>query len=166
MKPLIVLLVVVAVSAPLCAYAATSYLPTDYTGHGVSLSLTDQDGSVYQNGEAVRLLIRTDADGYVAIFNIDTDGYVHLLYPRDARSIRKFSRGREYAIPERDDEALIISGKKGMEMVFAVFAPRRDDFDVYAIDQDIRDSENGYAERIDGDPFIAANRIASRLVPP
>ncbi|MCZ6767067.1 MAG: DUF4384 domain-containing protein [bacterium] len=165
MKPLSVLLVVVAVSVPLCAYAATSYLPTDYTGKGVSLSLTDPDGSVYQNGESVRLLLRTDADGYVAIFNIDTDGYVHLLYPRDARSIQRFSQGREYAIPERDNEALIVSGKKGMEMVFAVFAPRRDDFDVYAIQENISDSESGYAERIDGDPFIAANRVASRLVP-
>lgn len=165
MKPLSVLLVVVAVSVPLCAYAATSYLPTDYTGQGVSLSLTDPDGSVYQNGESVRLLLRTDADGYVAIFNIDTDGYVHLLYPRDARSIRKFSRGREYSIPERNDEALIVTGKKGMEMLFAVFVPRRDDFDIYAIQEDISDSESGYAERIDGDPFIAANRIASRLVP-
>jgi hypothetical protein len=123
-------------------------------------------GSVYTEGEAVRFTVRTDADAYVLLFDIDTEGFVHLLYPRDAKSLQKFSAGVSHDIPAQADESLLVTGKTGMEFVFAVAVPNRDaisDREIgFLLDGETQPTHKKY--RIDGDPFLAANRVAGQLV--
>ena len=40
-----------------------------------------EEGGVYRPGESMRVFFRSNADAYVLVYNIDTEGYVHLVYP-------------------------------------------------------------------------------------
>ena len=104
---------------PTSVASVTAYQAKDYTREGVSLGLTDPSGSVYSVGEAIRLTIETDANAYVVLFDIDTEGFVNLLYPRDIEIFQKFYGGQKYKIPSRADEAFIVSGPTGMEFARA-----------------------------------------------
>jgi hypothetical protein len=100
MKWLLTLLVVAAFLYPRAAGSVTQYTAGRSASKGVSVTLSDPIGSVYRAGEEVGVSLRTDSDAYVVVFNIDTDGFVHLLYPEDGKSLRKFSGGRVYELPE------------------------------------------------------------------
>ncbi len=166
MKRLLAVALVAAFLCPQAAFSVTQYRTMSYTDEGISIALEDPIGSVYRDGEDVRFSLRTDFDAYVVVFDIDTEGFVHLLYPRDGESLQRISSNRIYYLPEYEDEALVVSGKKGIEFVFALAAPHRDDFNLDEIGF-LLDSEKLPIERrfrIDGDPFLAANRIAGQLI--
>ncbi|UCH84983.1 MAG: hypothetical protein JSW50_04640, partial [Candidatus Latescibacterota bacterium] len=82
------------------------------------------------------------------------------------RTFQKISSNRIYYLPEYEDEALVVSGKRGIEFVFALAAPHRDDFNreeiLFLLDDERLPTDRRF--RIDGDPFLAANRIASQLI--
>lgn len=79
------------------------------------------EGSTYNPGEEITIYFQTSRDCYVVIYNIDTRGYVHLLYPVDARDDSYVEGERVYRIPDRfDDYDLTVEGPDGMEYVQAV----------------------------------------------
>jgi hypothetical protein len=166
MKWLLTFLVVAAFFYAQAADCTTQYKTTSYTSKGVSLSLDDPIGSVYKEGEEVGFSIRTDTDAYVIVFNIDTDGFVHLLYPVDAKSLQRFSSDRAYLLPENPDQSLVVGGTTGIEFVFALAVENRDFVNEDEI-QFLAGNETIPEERrfrITGDPLLAANRIASQIV--
>ncbi|MCK4776272.1 MAG: DUF4384 domain-containing protein, partial [Candidatus Krumholzibacteria bacterium] len=120
MRKLLLLVAVMALVLPEATQAVTNNNSTSYTTNGISLEMFDPAGSVYQQGESVRFAVRSDQDAYVVVFNIDTDGYVNLLYPRNSRSIQSFVGGVSYSIPTNADMDLLVTGKTGIEFVFAV----------------------------------------------
>jgi hypothetical protein len=128
--------------------------------------MDDAIGSIYSEGEAVGFSIRTDTDASIVVFNIDTDGFVHLLYPRGGKNIRRFSPDRIYYLPEDPDQSLVVGGTTGIEFVFALAVEDRGDINEEEI-RFLADNENLPEERkfrVDGDPLLAANRIASQIV--
>lgn len=166
MRRYVALALALAIVLPTAAHSATYQTTTSSNQTGVTLKLVDAAGSIYREGESVRFLIETDYEAYVLVFNIDTHGFVHLLYPRLPNSIQQLSPGRTYDLPNWSDEAIVVNGPTGMEFAFAVAV--RDE-------EDINDREIGYLLegerlpvedrfRVDGDPFLAANRIASQLI--
>ena len=166
MNRLLTFSVVAAFLYPLAVNAVTHSTTENYAGRGVAISLQDPIGSVYQVGEEVGFSVRTDKDAYVIVFDIDTDGFVHLLYPADGKSFHRFSSQRSYSIPEYPGESLVVGGAKGLEFVFALAIEDRD-----AIDEDevhfLARSETLPEDRkfrITGDPFLGANRVMSQLV--
>lgn len=166
MRWLLTLLVVAAFLYPRAAGSVTQYNSGRSASKGVSVTLADPIGSVYRAGEEVGVSLRTDSDAFVIVFNIDTDGFVHVLYPEDGKSLRKLSGGRVYEFPEDPERSLVVGGSKGIEFLFALSVENRD----YINDEEVRflaDNENLPEERkfrITGDPFLGANRIASQLV--
>ena len=79
------------------------------------------EGSTYNPGEEITIYFQTSRDCYVVIYNIDTRGYVHLLYPVDARDDSYVEGDRVYKIPDRfDDYDLTVEGPDGVEYVQAV----------------------------------------------
>ena len=166
MKRLLAVVLVAAFLYPQAAFSVTQYRSGNYANEGISIALEDPIGSVYRDGESVRFSVRTDSDAYVVVFNIDTEGFVHLLYPRGGETLQRISPNRIYYLPEYEDEALVVSGKKGIEFVFAVAAPHRDDFNRdeigFLLDDERLPPDRRF--RIDGDPLLAANRIASQLI--
>src|SRR5690242_9863821 len=46
----------------------------------IELNVSDD---IYHQGDAVHISFKSDADAYVTIFRVDTDGRVRLLFPQD-----------------------------------------------------------------------------------
>ncbi len=118
----------------------------------VDVWLDEADGSVYRRGQPVNINFMASADCYVAVYNVDVDGYLHLLYPRYGDP--QWVHGeRIHAIPgPGDDFELVVDGPKGIEYVVAVAS-------VFPLHLDILDpvGSNGYRPvtytgRITGDP--------------
>jgi len=166
MRRLLTLFFVAAFLYPLAADCATQYKSTGYAPKGVSLTLDDPVGSVYKAGEEVGLSIRTDTGAYVIVFDIDTEGFVHLLYPVDGKNLQKFSPDRAYALPESPGQSLVVGGTKGIEFVFALAVEDRDfineDEIGFLADNEAIPEDRKF--RITGDPLLAANQIASHIV--
>src|SRR3970282_175673 len=79
------------------------------------------NGATYNPGEDIRIHFRTTRDAFVVIYNVDTRGYVHLLYPYDYRDSRFAEGRRTYSIPSsRDDYDLIVDGPAGTERIVAI----------------------------------------------
>jgi hypothetical protein len=148
------------------AGAVTQYGAERYSNEGVTITLGDPIGSVYRAGEDVEFSIRTDNDAYVIVFDIDTDGFVHLLYPPRGENLQRFSSQRAYELPQDTEQALVVGGAKGIEFVFAISVEDRD----YVNDEELRflaDDERLPEQRrfrITGDPLLGANTIASQVV--
>ncbi len=166
MNRLLTFAVVAALLRPLAVDAVIHSKTDSYANRGVSISLHDPIGSVYREGEEVGFSIRTDTDAYVIVFDIDTDGFVHLLYPAGGENIQKFSSGRVYSLPDDPRESLVVGGAKGLEFVFALAVEDREAIN----DEEVRflaRSETLPKDRtfrVTGDPFLGANRLMGQLV--
>jgi hypothetical protein len=114
----------------------------------------------------VEFSLQTDTDAYIVVFDIDTDGFVHLLYPARGQTLQRFSSNRMYNLSRDLGGSFIVAGAKGIEFVFALAVENRD----YINEQELRflaDDDRVPADRrfrVTGDPMLAANRIASELV--
>ncbi len=79
------------------------------------------EGATYYPGEKIKVYFQTSRDCYLVIYNIDTRGYVHLLYPYDVWDGAYVEGGRVYRIPDRFDEyQLTVNGPRGVEYIQAV----------------------------------------------
>ena len=122
------------------------------------------EGATYYPGEEIKIYFRASRDCYVVIYNINTRGYVNLLYPYDGDDDYYVEGGRTYRIPDRfDDYDLTVDGPPGTEYIQAVAS-----FDpvsvpnfpgLYDYDGEI------YAYNLDGeDPFEFMDAINQEIV--
>jgi hypothetical protein len=147
------------------------------------------DGAIYHPGERIRVYFRASADCYVTLYNVDTEGYVHLLYPARSLDQHFIQGGITYRLPSRHDPYdLTISGPSGIEYIEAVAsaAPFRQELPWY-LDPEYSEWENDenpwtifddeyedygddydyYAEigMVRGDPYLGIQRINRRMIP-
>ena len=138
--------------------------------------INKDEGGVYRPGESMRVYFRSTGDGYVLVFNVDTEGYIHLIYPYGPEDPPTVEGGRAYRIPSRSDPYdLVADGPPGIEYVVAVASPYpfqnlpwylsadRTDGDRPDIEEDDDDTDSG---QIQGDPYVGIDRIIRRIVPP
>ncbi|MGB2698164.1 MAG: DUF4384 domain-containing protein [Candidatus Zixiibacteriota bacterium] len=79
------------------------------------------DGSVYNPGDEIRIFFEASRDCYVVVYNIDTRGYVNILYPYDYTDSPWVEGNQVYRIPgEYDDYDLRVDGPEGLEYVQAI----------------------------------------------
>jgi len=79
------------------------------------------EGSTYHPGDDIRIYFRASRDCYVVVYNLDTRGYVNVLYPYSSEDDRYVEGGRVYGIPGRyDDYSLTVDGPSGVEYIQAV----------------------------------------------
>jgi hypothetical protein len=111
------------------------------------------EGAVYNPGDNIKVYFQASRDCYVVIYNIDTRGYVDLLYPVDDDDDPYIEGGRVYRIPDRfDDYELTVDGPDGVEYVQAVASPTPLDLPNFP-GQHTYEGEV-YAYQLDGeDPF-------------
>jgi hypothetical protein len=125
------------------------------------------EGATYHPGERIKVYFKASRDCYVVIYDIDTKGYVNLLYPSDGEDDYYVEGGRTYRIPDRfDDYDLTVDGPEGTEYVQAVAS-----FDPIALPNFPGLSEKYdydgeiYAYRLDGeDPFEFMETINREIV--
>lgn len=155
--------------------AAAEHVPASKLD--VDVWINKDEGGIYRPGESMRVYFRSNGDGYVLVFNVDTEGYVHLVYPYGPEDAPSVEGGRTYRIPSRSDPYdLVADGPPGIEYVVAVASPYpfqnlpwylsaeraeggRPDVDDEAVD----DTESG---RMVGDPYVGIDRIIRRIAPP
>jgi hypothetical protein len=163
---LIAALVALSALATISSNAVSQDNSTSYSVGGVSLAMTQPPGTVFNPGDEIGFRLESESDAYVIVFNIDTEGYVNLLYPAKGERPVHVREGGVYMIPDDNSEVLLVEGRTGVEFLFALVVPDKDDIDRRELDflgkaNDLP-AEERY--RIDGDPFIAANIIAGELV--
>lgn len=132
------------------------------------------DGGIYGSGDRIWVYFEASHDCYVMLYNIDTDGFVHVLFPYDYEENNFVQGGVVYRLPDRGDRyALVVDGPKGIEYIQAVASchpypvPRwRRYWDPHHRWRTrFRGIEIRYIERIGGDPFEGMFQIVGRLLP-
>src|SRR3954469_9622396 len=84
----------------------------------VDVWIDKDEGGVYRPGESMRVYFRSTGEGYVLVFNVDTEGYTHLIYPYGPEDPPFTDGGRAYRIPSRSDPYdLVADGPPGIEYV-------------------------------------------------
>jgi hypothetical protein len=138
--------------------------------------INKEEGGVYRPGESMRVFFRSNTDAYVLVYNIDTEGYIHLVYPYGPADPLRVEGGRTYIIPQRHDPYdLVADGPAGMEFVVAVAsrfpfqnlpwylttgAPESEAAGRGGDEEDELDSG-----AIVGDPYVGMERLNRRILP-
>ena len=132
-----------------------------------------EEGGVYRQGEPMRVFFRTSTDAFVLIYNIDTEGYIHLVYPYGPDDPDRVEGGVTHQVPSRNDPyELVADGPTGIEYVVAIASPfpfrdlpwyltggteaTRSEYDDDGDDSGV----------IVGDPYVGMDRVVRRVVPP
>ncbi len=133
------------------------------------------DGAVYHVGDPIRVHFRTSVDAYVVVYNVDTEGQVHLLYPHRRYEPHWVVGGREYLLPgARSTYDYVVDGPPGIEYI-QVLASREPfqqlpdyldaDLGDGGYDYDVSDASWRERGRIAGDPFLGMERINRSILP-
>ncbi len=155
-SPLVLFFCLIATSA----LAVTSGRDAGFGG--LVLRASVPMGTVVGTGDRISFEYQTRQDAAVLVFNIDSQGVVHLLSPTGAPEISRANA--TYPVPSEGEE-LVVDSQTGVEFVFAISVDDPTAIDTAELDR-LRDSDARGTDpvRIDGDPFVAANMIAGELV--
>ena len=74
-------------------------------------------------GDRVRIYYRTDADAYLAIFQIDTDGTTRMLYPRSPTENHYARADRDYRLLFPRSAYWNVNDRPGVGYFFVVTSP-------------------------------------------
>lgn len=89
----------------------------------VDLWFDKQCGASYKQGEKIIINFRTNADGYITIYDIDTRGQVSVIFPNRQHPGNFVRANRTYSFPDRNySYDLVVEGPEGIEYVDAVFS--------------------------------------------
>jgi len=125
---------------------------------------TDRDDP-YARGEAADVFLSVDQPSYVAVFRVDTDGRVRVLFPREPWSDTYVRKGRDFQVAgPRGGRSFLVDDDPGVGYLFALASSEPLDFrDITRGDYwDYRLIDGG---RIQGDPYVRLTDLAARLVP-
>ena len=143
----------------------------------VEISTDRGKDAVYRVGDPLSIQARTSDNANLIVYEIDAEGYVHLLFP-DRDSSPLVQGGTTYDLPAPDSNLeLVVRGPVGQGYIVAI-ASYVDFVDLpwYLRPYDAQAEEMGYegepddeqgitAEgRIVGDPFVAMERIRRRVL--
>jgi hypothetical protein len=137
------------------------------SGLDIEVWLNKGEGAVYHPGDDIRVYFRTNQDAYVMVYNIDTRGYVNLLYPYDQEDDFYVEGGRTYRVPDSWDEYdLTVDGPNGWEYVVAVASPYRFDLPNWPSYYG-RGGGDYYRYKLeDEDPYDFIEMINDETIPP
>lgn len=141
-----------------CILAASSFAQTG----GVVLRADAPMGAVLQTGDNISFEYQTREDAAVVVFNIDSQGLVHVLHPQGEPEVSQAMQS--YTVPDEGSGDIVIDSPTGVEFVFALAVKDPSAINTAQLDR-LREIDNGGEPyRVEGDPFLGANQIASDLV--
>jgi len=80
--------------------------------------------AIYYPGDPIRIFFEVTRDCYVVIYDIDTRGRLHILFPFDPWQDNFVEAGRVYELPgDWDNFRLTVDGPTGTEYVQAIASP-------------------------------------------
>lgn len=165
----------------LAVVAVAALAPASVTraagGLGVEVWTDRGSDGVYQPGDRIEIEARTSANAYLLVYEIDSEGFVRVLFPE--RGNPGFvEAGRKMRLPsEHSDMDLVVQDPVGEGYIVAVasiapfgelpwylrpYDPRAE---AIGFEGAANDEEGITAEgQIVGDPFVAMERIRRRIV--
>jgi len=126
---------------------------------------TNRGDDAYASGQGARVFFRTEADAYVTVLRVDTDGRVRVLFPLEPWEDNFARGGREYEVQGGyDRDAFSIDDYPGVGYIFAVASADPFVYDAFETGDhwDYRAIADG---RVHGDPYVALTDLAQRIVP-
>ena len=124
------------------------------------------DEPVLAAGEGVRVYYRASEDSYVAIFRIDTNGSVQLLYPRSPDEDHYVRGGRDYRLLFPASPYWLVDDLPGLGYFFIVATPEPFDFSSMAYSYYDRGWDLTLVGRqVYRDPYVAMDDYVAALVP-
>ena len=123
---------------------------------------TDRDDP-YARGEGADVFLSVDQPSYVAVFRVDTDGRIRVLFPREPWTDTYIREERQLQVSgARGGRSFMVDDDPGMGYLFAVASAEPLDFrDITRGDYwDYRLIDGG---RIQGDPYVRLTDLAARL---
>ncbi len=129
---------------------------------GVVLRADTPMGAVLATGDDISFEYQTREDAAVIVFNIDSQGLVHVLHPQDEPEVSRALQS--YTVPADGTSDLVVDSPTGIEFVFALAVRDPSAISTAALDRLREIDSGGEPYRVEGDPFLAANTIADDLV--
>lgn len=120
---------------------------------------------VLRRGEDVRVYYRTSEDAFAAIFRIDTDGRVHLLYPQHPDAIDVVRGRRDYRLLFPHAPAWRVTEDPGVGYYFIVASPEPLDFTSLPYDPRYGWDLSTVGDVVYTDPYVAIDDYVARVVP-
>ncbi len=120
-----------------------------------------EDNDTYRRGEAMTVHFRTNADLYVVVYRIDSDGQVEVLWPTTRYDDGFVYADHTYTLPRPGSPVrLRASQLRGVEYIEAIASEYPFDLRNLAIDFRFDpDARTNYDYEVSGDPFLAVNDI-------
>ncbi|MCI0453240.1 MAG: DUF4384 domain-containing protein [Candidatus Latescibacteria bacterium] len=119
-----------------------------------------EGGDVFDDYADVAIWLQPERDCYTTLFMVDTDGYMHVLYPSAPYHDTWLYGGRSYCYRARDLGLDRLDGA-GIAYVFAVGSPVPFDYSVYGAGVFV----GGFGFRVYGDPFVACRDFYMTMLP-
>jgi hypothetical protein len=119
----------------------------------------------YDRGDAARVYLSAQEAAHVAVFRVDTDGRIRVLFPREPWGETWVRESPRLELPgARGERTFVVDDDPGIGYLFAISSRRPFDFDDIARGDhwDYRAIEGG---RITGDPYVALTQLAGRIAP-
>jgi hypothetical protein len=133
---------------------------------GVDIWTDRGKDAVYEPGEPVEIKVRASDDGYLLVYDIDSEGYARVLYPYEGSS--GYIAGRQtYRVPPyRSGLQLVVQGPVGQGFIVALLSRPYDPQAEGAGYVGEEEDEEGVTSdgRIMGDPFVAMERIRRQVL--
>jgi hypothetical protein len=121
---------------------------------------------VLEAGDRVRIYYRTDADAYVAILRIDTDGTTRMPYPRSPTENHYARADREYRLLFPRSAYWNVDDRPGVGYFFLVTSPTPFDFSDFGYSSyDGGWDLSAAGSTVYSDPYVAIDDYVARLVP-
>jgi len=126
------------------------------------------DGSrdLYRPGERIRARVRSDRDGYLAVFHIDTNGDVDIIFPYSEHDDGWIEGGRTVSLGSRGSYDYVRSrGGYGMGYIMAVTLD--EPLELWRVRElyGVRTAGWDGSRSIFGDPFYAMDELVRAIVP-
>lgn len=119
----------------------------------------------YERGQGARVFLTTEQSAHVAVFRVDTDGRVRVLFPREPWGDSYVREGRVVEVSgPRGRRSFMVDDYPGVGYIFAVASTEPFDFDDITRGDywDYRLIDGG---RIQRDPYVALTELAERIAP-
>lgn len=124
------------------------------------------DEPVLRRGETVRIFYRATEDAYAAIFRIDTDGRIQLIYPQDPTvTDDRLNAGVDYRVIFPNSPVWRVSEDPGVGYLFMVASPERLDFSALPFDPQYGWDLGAVGDVVYEDPYVAIDDYVALLIP-
>lgn len=160
----IALMVLAAGAAP--ALAQEPQNAAQDTAMEARIWLDRGDDPVLQRGDRVRIYYSVNTDSYVALFHIDTDGSVTLLYPRSPGEDDFARADRDYRLLFPSSSFWYVDEYPGKGYFFLVASSQPLDFDDYGYSSYDRTWDlTQVGQSVYTDPYVAMDDHVAHLIP-